>query len=354
MKLSKCLFLAFAGLGLFACSNEDVADSTNQGATVTVKFVGDVMSRSVEDPTMGVNGQTFPVKVNSGTITLTAAQVTDGSKTISGSLSGTSEYTFTGVRVPKSIEVIINDGIEGNMALADVYNTGLAEPLYKKETQFTLGDDGNYTVTINLERRLARLQFSGLDFTTEGSAYTKLKLDGIYLNGAAKTENGIDYVTENDVNAWNTVSTGWSDAPVFDEINAVVIGAGAVEGPWPASVETQAKCYAYNIFPVSGASNLPKLTVCFSEAEQTGVISASDKRYARVSKYVLDGEKGSLEGIAEDGTITDFKAGYIYNITGLVLDDTNLGPTPDGGKDVTLTATVQVKPWTLVNTTVEW
>lgn len=27
MKLSKSLFLAFAGLGLFACSNEDVTDN---------------------------------------------------------------------------------------------------------------------------------------------------------------------------------------------------------------------------------------------------------------------------------------------------------------------------------------
>lgn len=358
MKFSKSLFLAFAGLGLFACSNEEVVTESGNiqkdGATVTVKFVGDAISRTVEDPTTGKTGTTYPVVVNSGTITLTAQAVDNASETISGTLNGSSEYRFTGVRVPESIEVVINEGIAGNMALASVYNTGLAEPLYGKETAFSQDASGNYTVTINLERRLARLQFSGLDFKTENSSYTALTLDGIYLNGAAKTEKGTDYATENNANAWNTVSTTWGTAsPVFDAINAVVIGAGAVEGPWPAAVQDKAKCFAYNIFPAS-STNLPKLTVCFSGAEQTGVTSATDKRYARVSKYMVSGDKGTLEGIAEDGTITDFKAGYIYNITGLELEDGDLGTTPDGGKDVELVATVTVEPWTLVNATVEW
>lgn len=356
MKISKSLFLAFAGLGLFACSNEDVTDSTNQGATVTVKFVGDVISRNLENPTTGNNGETFPVEVSSGTITLTAQAVDEASLPISGTLKGSSEYKFTGVRVPESIKVVINEGIKGNMALADVCNTGLAEPLYGEETQFTQDADGNYTVTINLDRRLARLQFSGLDFTTENSSYTNLKLDGIYLNGVVKTEKESDAAIANDADAWNTVSTTWGDtAPVFDVIGDVVIGSEPTEGPWPPAEGEQDKCYAYNIFPVSDIEELPKLTVCFSEAVQTGVTSATDKRYARVSKYVLSGDKGSLEGIAEDGsTITAFKAGYIYNITGLILADEDLGTTPEGGKDVELIATVKVQPWTLVNATVEW
>lgn len=358
MKFSKSLFLAFAGLGLFACSSEEVVPegggTQKNGATVTVKFVGDAISRVVETPTTGETGTPYPVVVNSGTITLTAQAVDNSSQSITETLNGNSEYTFTGVRVPEAIEVVINEGIAGNMALANVYNTGLAEPLYGKETTFSQDANGNYTVTINLERRLARLQFSGLDFETDGSSYTALKLDGVYLNGAAKTENGTDYAVADGADSWTTVSTTWTtDAPVFDAIQAVVIGSGAVNGPWPAAKDGAAQCYAYNIFPASGA-NLPKLTVCFSGAVQTGVTSATDKRYARVSKYVVSGDKGSLEGIAEDGTITDFKAGYIYNITGLELADEDLGTTPDGGKDVQLVATVTVDPWTLVNATVEW
>lgn len=348
MGMNKFFMLGLAGLAFAACNNEEVIDTAHQnGATVTVRFVGDAITRTLETPTTGDNGQTFPVEVNSGTITLTAQAVDMPSHQISGSLDGSSEYTFTGVRAPESIEVVVNEGTEGNMSLADVYNTGLAEPLYGKSSTFVQDSEGNYTVTINLERRLARLQFSGLKFTTEGSSYTALTLDGIYLNGAVKTENGSDKAIADNIGAWETVKT-WTDAPVYDEINAVVIGTGAQTGPWPSNDQ----CYAYNIFPASGTDNLPKLTVCFSGAAQDNV-TGSEYRYARVAKYKLEGEKGNLEGIDENGYITDFKAGYIYNITGLILEDGDLGPTPDG-EGVTLTATVTVEPWTLVNATVEW
>ena len=42
MKLSKSLFLAFAGLGLFACSNEDnvpSADNSHSGTFLTLTVV---------------------------------------------------------------------------------------------------------------------------------------------------------------------------------------------------------------------------------------------------------------------------------------------------------------------------
>lgn len=355
MKMNKFFMLGLIGLAFAACNNEEVIDTAHQnGASVTVRFVGDAITRTPETPTIGNNGQTFSVVVNSGTITLTAQAVDVPSQQISGSLNGSSEYTFTGVRAPESIEVVVNEGTEDNMSLASVYDTGLAEPLYGKSSEFVQDSEGNYTVTINLERRLARLQFSGLNFTTEGSSYTALTLDGIYLNGAVKTENGGDKATADNIGAWETVTTTWStNAPVYDEIGAVIIGADAETGPWPANdAEGNPQCYAYNIFPASSADNLPKLTVCFSGAAQDNV-SGSPYRYARVAKYKLEGEKGNLEGIDDNGYITDFKAGYIYNITGLMLDDGDLGPTPDG-EGVTLTATVTVEPWTLVNATVEW
>lgn len=354
MKMNKFFMLGLAGLAFAACNNEEVIDTAHQnGATVTVRFVGDAITRTPETPTIGNNGQTFPVVVKSGTITLTAQAVDEPSQQISGSLNGSSEYTFTGVRAPELIKVVVNDGIKTDMSLANVYNTSLAEPLYGESSTFVQDEKtGNYTVTINLERRLARLQFSGLNFTTEGSSYTALTLDGIYLNGAVKTENGSDKAIADNIGAWETVKT-WTDAPVYDEIGADIIGADKETGPWPANdAEGNPQCYAYNIFPASGADNLPKLTVCFSGAVQNNV-SGSPYRYARVAKYKLDGEKGNLEGIDDNGYIIDFKAGYIYNITGLMLDDGDLGPTPDG-EGVTLTATVTVEPWTLVNATVEW
>lgn len=62
MKLTKSLFLAFAGLGLFACSNEDVADNGIKGdATVGIHIAG-VASRA--EGTQAVDVETVTVTLS--------------------------------------------------------------------------------------------------------------------------------------------------------------------------------------------------------------------------------------------------------------------------------------------------
>lgn len=72
MKISKSLFLAFAGLGLFACSNEDVTEGGIQGnSSVTVKInlpklltesrSGDGIAAGAE--TEGTTGSQTPVVI---------------------------------------------------------------------------------------------------------------------------------------------------------------------------------------------------------------------------------------------------------------------------------------------------
>ena len=85
MKFSKSLFLAFAGLGLFACSNEEVVENNQlpEGVgAVTINIQSPAMSRAIED---GTSKTTVPVKgditisltatTGSGSITLTAAEL---------------------------------------------------------------------------------------------------------------------------------------------------------------------------------------------------------------------------------------------------------------------------------------
>lgn len=357
MKFSKGLFLAFAGLGLFACSNEDVTENGSiQGdATVSVK-ISDVISRALVDPTIGngANGETFPVEITSATLTLEADQggkeepVTDQLKKLNDNNEAT--ITFTNVRNPRKLTLVINKGLESGLELKNVVETGLAEPLYASTTMFSQTDATHYTATLTPKHRLARLQFSGIKFdATNGTSYTSLHLDGIYLNGALQTEGGNDLLIADGNDVWNTVSS-W-ESEVYDAINKQVVGTGAITGSLP----TDNQCYAYNILP--NGTNLPKLTVCFSQAVQPGVTvvgTVTDQRFARVASYKIKGDKGSLEGIADDGTITEFVAGYIYNITNLSMSDKDLGITTEGGQNATLTATVQVLPWTLVNGTVEW
>ena len=358
---TKSLLLAFAGLGLFACSNEDLNEGGIQGdATVTVR-INDAISRAVETPVTGTDDQKFPVTITSATLALEAGA---GSNTINlieqklisqdGKFNQNAEVVFKNVRNPKKLTLVINNGTDKTVTpleLKNVVGTQLAEPLWQSTTTFNAVSETEYTATLSPEHRLARLQFSGIKHAdSKPCIYQTLNIDGIYLDGALKTEGKEDkysLATDTDpATVWSTISGegGW-DAKIYD-----AIGGNFLDGAeFPAKVgegeDAQSQCYAYNILPVS--SNLPKLVVCFSNATvKSGVVLPADTkpyRFARVSKYV----SGKNE-------ITEFKPGYIYNITGLSISDEDLGFTPEGGKDITLTANVTVTPWTLVNATVEW
>lgn len=79
MKISKSLFLAFAGLGLFACSNEDVTsgiDNTGDRSLV-IKLDGLTSSRAMGDPTGGEDEGTVATTLSNVAIVLS-----DGSKVL--------------------------------------------------------------------------------------------------------------------------------------------------------------------------------------------------------------------------------------------------------------------------------
>lgn len=364
MRFSKSLFVAFAGLGLFACSNEDV---TNNGgvegnATVTVS-INDVIARSLEAPSTGTNGQTFPVELKNAKLILEAGTSDQKELTVTD-LS--QNYTFTGVRNPSKITFVNNGGVESGLELKNVATQGLAEPLYASTSEFQRESETSYKVTLKPEHRVARLQFSGIKHDDKGETciFKTATLQGVFLNGAALKErvSGVKTATANEGQEaealWNTISTTWTDAPVFD---AVEDGTNFLtdQNGWPR----ENKCFAYNIIPAGEGETvtaLPKFTVALSNVavkENSNVVtSGSSVRFATVAKYKLEGEltDKAAAGVAEDGTIKTFKAGYIYNITGLSVSDEDLGTTPEGGKDATVVATVTVTPWTLVNGTVEW
>ena len=366
MKLKSLIMFSAAALAFAACSNEeDVNGGIKGDATVTVN-IQDAITRAIETPTTGNNGETFPVVIESGTLTLTLAEGEPQTKDLKGYTWG-DDIVFQNVRNPRSIKVEINGGVaEGQMDMtADIIQSGLAEPLYAETDQFSVNGN-NYTVSLAPNHRLARLQFSGIKHVDEEGecSYSSLIFEGLYLNGVRKSEKDNTELEENTAgSAWSNITAeegGW-DLPFFDWAvynegigeSSVVVPAGDVT-EWPTS-----DCYAYNILPAA-EGNLPILTLCFSNAVQPDVTVVGDTktRYASVAKYLLDTSKNDKVTLGEeagvkDGEIVAFKAGYIYNITSLTFDDDDLGFTPDGKKG-TLTATVTVTPWTLVNGTVEW
>lgn len=379
MKLSKSLFLAFAGLGLFACSNEDVTDNGGVQGDASVVVGIDLAnlrgngSRAVDATEETSDGQTTPVKLNS--VVLTLESQTGGTQTYKfptelASNPTTLTHTFDKVRNPTKISVSINGGTSEELHLKDIYNDGLAAPLYDYETNFGTATDKDgvltYEVTLAPQHEIALLEFKGIkheEHASEGCLFSSLTFDGMFLNGVKLHETtGGDATFANWVNAQDN-----ADAPTFTVINQSFLKPA--DGTTPVFPSERGKCYAYNIFPEEGEA-MPKLTLCFSNVTlNSGQViagwSAGNPLYAAVSKYKLTGiatetdDKISTDnqakyGVDADGYLTKFMAGYVYKFKDLVVPDEAFGPTPEGGEDAKVIATVTITEWNIVNGTVEW
>ena len=399
MKLSKGLFLAFAGLGLFACSNEDVNEGggvVNGPATVNVqlslpRIIADSGSRSgddgldPQDPVSGTTGSTTPVVVNKVRVVLHAAK---GGDEINVNLPGTNsnneinftDIKFEGVVSPQSIEVFINETGEedittGKLTIDRINAAGLAAPLYAKVLATDNDDTDGCSFTLDLNEadtynahitpapRYARLELSNITHDTNhsdaGCRFKSGTLLGVYLNNLQITESDettTTSVTWGDVDSETYPSPTWSKA---DNDDNSWVEPGTV---WPAG----GKCYAYSVF------NKPQTVVAMNNVVlNDGFLQAgwdkdpNDVWYAVITKYVVSGA-GSLTpkdkekyGVNDEGEITKFKAGNIYKITNIAIPDAawTLGdgtnpPTPP--TDVTVIAKVTVLPWTIVEGTVSW
>lgn len=375
MKLTKSLFLAFAGLGLFACSNEDVTDNGGIQGDASVVVGIDLAnlrgngSRAVGATEETSDGETTPVKLNSVVLTLesqTGVPQTHNFSTELTSNPTTLTHTFDKVRNPTKISVSINGGTSKELHLKDIYDDGLAAPLYAETTNFgTAQDQGGvltYEVTLAPQHEIALLEFKGIkheEHANEGCLFSSLTFDGMFLNGVKLHETtGEDATFTN----WSDAQ-GNSDAPTFTVIGESFLKAAAT----PVFPSEEGMCYAYNIFPEEGEA-MPKLTLCFSNVTlNSGQViagwSSGNPLYAAVSKYKLTGiatngqistEDQAKYGVDADGYLTKFMAGYVYKFKDLVVPDEAFGPTPEGGEDAKVIATVTITEWNIVNGTVEW
>lgn len=113
MRLTNSLLWAFAGLGLFACSSEEVVPgggNMDGNGVVEVKIVApNDFTRSLENATTGDNNSNVKVK-GTLTIKLTATEGSD-EEVVQLDGSGTPiNVKFWGVKNPQKIEAYVNDG----------------------------------------------------------------------------------------------------------------------------------------------------------------------------------------------------------------------------------------------------
>lgn len=384
MKFSKSLLWAFAGLGLFACSNEEVVDNTQLPdgvGAVTINIVSPSMSRAI------VDGTTATSVLVTGNVTI-SLEATTGSGSIDLSteeLAKQSSVTFWNVKEPKKITVSMNGGKAsyaddaptifksepaGVPAYGEVGETDItlssttASPGDKGgadyETGANSGDENKtyqlYTASVKLAIPVARLEVSGIQHITDthatgDCAYKTLKIAGVYLDNVYATGAGVTYASgafpcatgaPTDYSYDGTHGTG--TAAILKDA-ATVTDFLTANQTWP---ETAGQAYAYYFYGADGADKLPKFKIYFSESESQDATSPLPApRYAMITSYKQTSENGG-------GQITKFEPGHIYRITSAKLTDENIIGDEGGNTLYGVEVTVEEAEWKVETIDADW
>lgn len=391
MKFSKGLFLAFAGLGLFACSNEEVTDNggvqfKGNGA-VTVKIVSpDLLTRNAGEATSGEAGSTVAITgdlvvtlygktLDTGgnptvnyqqSITIDANQLTEGTT-----------LKFWNIAVPERLTASINGGVpdykEVDLSSSAMQVSAAKIPAYGETIVFTKksdtegqnpnltqdndidhtgteqgaeeGDDTKvyemYEATVTMAIPVARLEVSNITHVTHTGTsddqciYTVLKADGAYLDGY--TTQGSKYTDASFPN-----SEGAAKDFSFDGEHGTGVESGLIDKFLDAesfmSGNTLSGPFTYNFY--ANGTN-PVFKLYFGTAKGTNII---EPRYAMVTKY-LD---------ATTNEPVTFENGHIYRILSATLSDKNIIGDEGGNTLFGVEVTVEEATWTLHTITAEW
>jgi len=384
MKFSKSLLWAFAGLGLFACSNEEVVDNTQLPdgvGAVTINIVSPSMSRAIVD---GTTATSVPV---TGNVTI-KLEATTGSGSIDLSteeLAEQSSVTFWNVKEPKKITVYMNGGKASYADDAPTIFTSepAGVPAYGEvgETDITLssttaspGDKGGadyetgansgdenktyqlYTASVKLAIPVARLEVSGIQHITDthatgDCAYKTLKIAGVYLDNVYATGAGVTYASgafpcatgaPTDYSYDGTHGTG--TAAILKDA-ATVTDFLTANQTWP---ETDGKAYAYYFYGADGAENLPIFKIYFNQSEANSTDHPLPApRYAMITSYKQTAENGGAQ-------ITKFEPGHIYRITSAKLTDENIIGDEGGNTLYGVEVTVEEAEWKVETIDADW
>lgn len=329
MRFIKFFSIAAAVLAVASCNKqiEQPVDGDLTEVSVDVVLPGDVMTKGLENKTDGTDGQGVPVVINKVEVKLYAASG-DQTKTLTSGefTSGKATVTFDACRTPLKVEVFVNEGKEEALALADIKDAGLAAKMYASTTTFSYSGEKNEiaTATLNPQHRYARFEVSGIEHVNDGldCIFQSINFKGLFLNKYALTEGAEVATTYNE----------WDNGNITNITTGAPFTAGTL---FPADDD----CYAYNFF----VNQKPEIVLAFDGVVGADGAQLGSTRYAVIKKFMKGGEE-----------IQSFEAGKIYRITSVQVADEYTAPTPEGPVDVTLTATVQILDWTIVDTTVGW
>lgn len=359
MRFSKSLLMMFAGLGLFACSNnDDIVKGGTQfdgpvDVAVKINLPGS-LTRSIDKPSEGNNGATLPVAVESIEVALEAGQGGE-TKTLTAEQIQGKQVTFEHVENPRKVSVKVNYTGEYAFKFEDANDTykGLKAPMYGESGAFTTVE-GVANITVNVEHKLARLEIGGIKHVDENVAciFTEnLKIAGSFLQGVEGAE----------VKTWEQ----FQNAEYWDKFEDDNLFEKDVVFPKP-NTEGAPQCIAYN---VDGGTK-PIFTLAFDDVQYTpdyenehSTVWVGTHGYAIVNTYKIKAEGLSKEQVEAFGAtyvenaaeyeIEKFPAGYIYRVTSLEVPDSAIKSTIEG-EGVNVVATVDITPWIVVDGEIEW
>lgn len=365
MKLTKNLFWAFAGLGLVACSGEEIVPQGSDmdgNAVVEVKITApNDFNRSLVAGTTGANAGA--VKVN-GILTIKLETASGVIKSVDIPLNdqsarGTITHKFWGVKDPTKVTAYINDGDKVNND-TEINNPSAPNmqaepediPAYGESTTFKLSgktevnsEDGKtyemYDANVKMEIPVARLEVSNIkhvDKTTGTCKYSALSIDGIYLDKVL-AKKGDPSVTDYCYPAVVSGTDGQTiiPAPVLWDQIAKPNDFMDYAAKWPVA---EGQAFAYNFYPSAGEQ--PKLKIYFASATSSDPDNiVAQPRYAIVKSYNNDPD-------------FKFEAGKIYRITSVNLNDDNIIGDEEGNTLYGVNVNVEEAEWTIADISAEW
>lgn len=387
----KLVCLAYVGIGMCSCSNEDVVQPEVDAPVA----VGEHAALTIRIENPGLDKRSDGSITSDGKITISELTV----KYIPGGTMVTKDITDSSqpvvlYDVPKGTTglAVVGNSITGKGTDAAFSSTSDAETNTKdKGTQnatvygltTTLTPSGsiqqddvtymNYEAKVTMKAVTARMELTGLQFEpkSEGSAFSSLTLEGVFLN---MYNNKGEYATSGAASITVSDPKGISaspkienpakpeENPAFADVlladwfkgeadeNGLVFykadGANDDEKRPVLPDKEKQKAWTYNFFvnTAGGEYDLPKFTVVLNPT-YVSEPGFGKPLYAVVSKYTDSKTKSE---------ITSFEAGKIYKVTELVLPEDKLTPDIDGSHGSSITAIITVEDWDMVTTDIDW
>lgn len=393
MKISKSLFLAFAGLGLFACSNEEFNENQpleGVGA-VSIKIEAPTMTRS----SLGTSGESVKVVPQADTKVIVKLSASSGAQTIELTpeqwFKG-SVVTFWNVENPTGVTVEMNGGVASYDAvnISTLQTMPAAIPVYGSTTTFTAtdrnespnlkddhqtgantGDDTKkyqiFTAEVQLEIPVARLEVSGIKHVEHKGAdekdecmFATLTIDGVYMDNIKPTGAGsrTDYQFVSGGNG-----TG-GEAILKEAISAPDNDFMAASAVWPKESEN---AYAFNFYaPTKEEIDAAEKVVDDEETEDIDEALAAKQALNPKFKIYFANATGAAEPVTqpryamitnykdEAGNSIILKKGTVYRIIDATLLDKNIIGDEGGNTLYGVEVTVKEAQWTVETIKADW